>query len=63
MRWTIASSISGTPCPVFAETISASVASSPIVSSICCWTHSGRATGRSILLSTGTIARSLSSAT
>jgi hypothetical protein len=40
--------------PVFAEIRIAFEASSPITSSICCFTFSGSAAGRSTLLSTGT---------
>ena len=41
--------------PVLALIITASEASRPITSSICCFTRSGSAAGRSILFSTGTI--------
>ncbi len=59
-RCTIASSTSSTPCPVLAEISTASEASRPITSSICCLMRSGSAAGRSILLRTGTISWSLS---
>jgi hypothetical protein len=41
--------------PVLAEIGMASLASMPITSSICCFTRSGSAAGRSILLRMGTI--------
>ncbi len=59
-RVTMASSRSGIPSPVLAETRSASVVSMPIMSSICLATASGSAAGRSILFSTGTISLWLS---
>ena len=62
MRFTIDSVTSETPCPVFAEINSASVASRPITSSISCITRSGSAAGRSTLFSTGMISRSWSRA-
>jgi len=58
----MASSTSGTPRPVLAEIITDSDASMPITSSICSFTRSGSAAGRSILLSTGTISWSASMA-
>ena len=51
----MASSTVSMSMPVLAEISSASEASRPITSSICCLTRSGSAAGRSILLSTGTI--------
>ena len=48
--------------PVFAEIGTASDASRPITSSICCLMRSGSAAGRSTLLSTGTISCPASSA-
>ena len=56
MRSTTASSISWMPMPVFADDQAARPRRrGRSSSSICCLTQSGRATGRSILLSTGTI--------
>ena len=52
---TIRSNTSGIPNPVFAEILTASVASIPITSSICCATRSGSAAGKSILFKTVTI--------
>jgi hypothetical protein len=51
----MASSTPSMPMPVLAEIGTASDASRPITSSICCLTRSGSAAGRSILLRTGTI--------
>ena len=48
--------------PAFADASTASEASRPITSSISCLTRSGSALGKSILLITGTISKSLSSA-
>ncbi len=61
-RLTMASSTSSTPSPVLAETSMASDASRPMTSSICAFTRSGSAAGRSILLSTGMISWSCSMA-
>ena len=61
-RSTIASSTSVIPSPLFAEARIASVQSRPIVDSISSATRSGSAAGRSILLRTGMISRSFSSA-
>jgi hypothetical protein len=61
-RVTIASSTSGMPRPVLAEIITASEASMPMTSSICCLIFSGSAAGRSTLFRTGTISWLLSSA-
>ena len=58
----IFSKISGIPCPVFAEQRMAFWASSPMTSSICVFTSSGLAAGRSILLRMGTISKSRSMA-
>jgi hypothetical protein len=58
----IAVSRASMPMPVFAETRSASVVSSPMVSSISSRTRSGSALGRSILLITGMISRPASRA-
>ena len=49
--------ISLIPIPAFAEASTASLASSPITSSISCFTFSGSALGRSILLITGKISK------
>ena len=57
-----ASSSSGTPSPVLALTLAASVASMPMISSISCITRSGSAEGRSILLMTGSTSRPCSMA-
>ena len=54
-RVTRASSTPSMLMPVLAEIITASDASSPITSSICCFTRSGSAAGRSILFRMGTI--------
>ena len=59
---TIASSTSSIPKPVFALVKTASDASIPITSSISCLTRSGSALGRSTLLITGIISKSLSKA-
>ena len=62
IRSTIASSSCGIPCPVFADTYKISSRSNPIRSTSSDATASGRATGRSILFTTGISARSCSSA-
>ena len=54
-RVTSASSTPSMFSPVLALIITASSAGMPITSSICCFTLSGSAAGRSILFSTGTI--------
>jgi len=54
-RVTSASSTPSMLSPVLALISTASEVSRPITSSICCFTRSGSAAGRSILLSTGTI--------
>jgi len=54
-RFTIASSTSGTPCPVLALTSNASEASSPTACSIISLARGMSALGRSILLITGII--------
>ena len=56
-RLTMASRMSGTPWPVFAETGIASVASRPTVCSIISWVRTMSALGRSILLMTGITSR------
>jgi hypothetical protein len=55
MRATIASRIAATPCPVLADTGSASCAGMPTMSSISRVARSRSAVGRSILLITGMI--------
>ena len=55
MRLTIASSTSGTPCPVFALMASEFEASSPTAPSIISLVRSMSALGKSILLMTGMI--------
>jgi len=62
MRATIASSTSTTLSPVLALIATASVASMPITASISPLTFSTSAVGRSILLSTGTTSRPISTA-
>ncbi len=59
---TICSRMSSIPIPDFAEASTASEASKPITSSISSRTLSGSAAGKSILLMTGKISKSLSSA-
>ncbi len=59
-RCTSASSTPSMFSPVLALISIASEASRPITSSICCFTRSGSAAGRSILFSTGTISWSAS---
>ncbi len=59
---TMRSMSSATPRPLLALTREGSVQSSPMTSSISLATRSGSALGRSILLSTGSTSRSLSSA-
>lgn len=60
--FTIDSNISLMPTPVLADAWTMSVQSKPIVSSISLATLSGSAAGKSILLSTGMISKSFSSA-
>ena len=59
---TICSKISSIPIPALAEANTASLASKPMTSSISVLTRSGSAAGRSILLITGKISKSLSKA-
>ena len=56
------SSSASTPSPVFAETLSTSPGSQPMIPASSAAYFSGWALGRSILLSTGMIVRSASSA-
>jgi hypothetical protein len=60
IRSTTASSTSATPSPVFAEMRSTCSGMSPISSAASAAISSGRACGRSILFTTGTISRSFS---
>ena len=62
MRLTIASSTAGTPSPVLAEICRMSERAHPMTLAISSARLSGSAPGRSILLSTGMISRSFSSA-
>ena len=62
MRRTTAFRLSSTPCPVLAETGTASEASMPVMSSISRRARSGSAAGRSVLDRAGMISRFKSAA-